>query len=133
MCWFLYGAVNGRIDEDALVDVNARHECHIIKGTRHDLKMAILNDGWDYRLTNNNCDCDSEVGRHDPSAPLVKDLSALLTDVAALSGTDTVSFSHTWANTRNKHEKTMKLSDVDWPQLLADLEPSTLYMVDCRK
>ena len=133
MCWFIYGAVSGHIDEDALAVVNARHECHIIRGTRHDLKMAILSDGWDYRLTNSFCDCDSDVGRHDPNAPLVKDLSALLTDVCTLSGADTVSFSHTWINTRNKREKTMKLSDIDWPQLLADLEPSTLYTVDCRK
>lgn len=133
MCWFLYGAVNGQVDEDALAVVNARHECRISRGTRHDLKAAILDGDWDYRLTSTQCDCDSDIGRHDPGAPLVKDLSALLTDVAALSGTDTVSFSHTWANTRNKHEKTMKLSDVDWPQLLADLEPSTLYTVDCRK
>ncbi len=133
MCWYLYGAVNGQVDEDALAAVNAHHECHIIRGTRHDLKMAILSDGWDYRLTNSFCDCDSDVGRHDPNAPLVKDLSALLTDVCTLSGADTVSFSHTWINTRNKHEKTMKLSDVDWPQLRADLEPSTLYTVNCRK
>lgn len=133
MCWFLYGAVNGQVDENALAVVNANHDCHITKGTRHDLKMAILSDAWDYRLTNKYCDCDSDVGRHDPGAPLVKDLSALLTDVSTLSGADSVSFSHTWVNTRNKHEKAMKLSDVDWPQLLADLEPSTLYTVDCRK
>ena len=133
MCWFLYGAVNGQVDENALAAVNARHECHIIKGTRHDLKMAILSDGWDYRLTSSYCDCSSDVGKHDPSAPLVKDLAALFVDVCALSGADTISLSHTWINTRNKHEKALKLSDVDWPQLLADLEPSTLYTVDCRK
>ena len=133
MCWFLYGAVNGQVDENALAAVNAIHDCRITKGTRHDLKAAILNGDWDYRLTGSPCDCDSDIGKHDPGASLVKDLSALLIDVCTLSGADTVSFSYTWVNTRNKHEKAMKLSEVDWSRLLADLEPSTLYTVDCRR
>ncbi len=42
MCWFIYGVVQGDVDDDALNSINSRHDCTLARGTRHDVKMAAL-------------------------------------------------------------------------------------------
>lgn len=130
MCWFLHGALRGAVDENALQAINDKHLCHIAKGTRHDLKMTVLEDNWDYRVTNSYCDCECGIGRHDPNDEQVVDLAALIAEVSALPGAKTLSLSMSWACTRNKHELSLKLSEVDLRQWLADLKESTLYTIE---
>ena len=50
----------------------------------------------------------------------------------ALQGAKTLSFCKTWAGERNKHERAVKITGADLPRLLADLEPNTLYTIDCK-
>ena len=133
MCWFLHSTLRGDVDEDALRAINDRHFCRIARGTRHDLKMAVLEDVWDYRVTKNYCDCECGIGRNDPNDGEVVDLAALIAEVAALPGAKTLHLSMTWACTRNKHEESLKLSALDLRQWLADLKYSTLYTIDLEK
>ncbi len=130
MCWFLHSTLRGDVDENALQAINDQHFCHIARGTRHDLKMAVLEDNWDYRVTENCCDCECGIGRHDPDDEEVVDLAALIAEVGALPGAKTLSLSMTWACTRNKHEQSLKLSELDLRQWLADLKKSTLYTIE---
>ena len=130
MCWFLYGSLRGDMDENALQAINDKHLCHIVRGTRHDLKMAVLEDNWDYRVTENYCDCECGIGRNDPNDEEVVDLAALIAEVGALPGVKTLSLSMAWVCTRNKHEQSLKLSELDLRQWLADLKKSTLYTIE---
>ena len=131
MCWYLYGALQGKVDAEALDAVNGRHDGRIVPGTKHDLKMALLSDDGDYRITDGHCDCESDIGRHDAEAAQVVDLAELIAEVSALPGAKTVSFCKTWAQQRNRRESSLKRSETDLKQLLADLEPNTLYTLFC--
>ena len=135
MCWYLYGAVNGRVDETALDAVNRRHRCRLIRGTRHAVKMALAEGSADCRITLGfeMCDCGSDVGGHDPDAGQVRDMAAMIGEVSALPGAETVSLCMTWIGERRKRETVLKRSETDLARMLADLEPGTLYTVDCRK
>ena len=132
MCWYIYGALQGDVNAEALGAVNSRHDCRMAQGTRHTLKMAILDENWDYRVTEGCCDCGSDIGRHDPDTAQVSDMAALIGEACALEGADTLSFCITWRNERCKREKALKRSEVDLRQLFADLEPRTLYTLSCK-
>jgi len=133
LCWFIHGALRGNIDENALREINGRHTCHIAKGTRHDLKMAVLEETWDYRVTEEYCDCGSEIGGWDPDAPLVADLAELISEISALPGAKTLSMSKSWVGERNRYDETLKLSELDLRQWLAEFEARTLYTIDLQK
>ena len=133
MCWYIYGALHGDVGAEALNAVNSRHDCRMARGTRHALKMALLSDAWDYRVTRCYCDCESEIGEHDHDAAQVTDMAALIEECCALDGAKTLSFCLNLENERNKREQTLKFSEVDLRQWLADLEPSTLYTLSCKE
>ena len=139
MCWMIHSALLGSTDEkqadrlkNELELLNGRHGCRIALGTKHDLKMALLSDCWDYRVTNGCCDCDSPIGAHDANAPEVQDFAALIAEVCALPAAKRLSFCKTWAGERNRREIDVKLSETDLPRLLADMEPNTLYTLYCK-
>ena len=139
MCWMIHSALLGSADEkqadrlkNELELLNGRHGCRIVLGTKHDLKMALLSDNWDYRVTRGYCDCDSPIGAHDANAPEVQDFAALIAEVCALPAAKRLSFCKTWAGERNRREIDVKLSETDLPRLLADLEPNTLYTLYCK-
>ena len=135
MCWFIYGAVQGDVDDDSLNNINSRHECTLARGTRHDVKMAALSEFVDerYHVTGNGCDCDSPIGAHNANDAMVQDLAHLLREVGELPGSETIHICKTWIGTRNKHEIKLKLSDTDLVKLAADFEPATLYTLTSRK
>ena len=78
MCWYIYGALQGDVEAEALNAVNNRHNCRMVQGTRHALKMALLSGAWDYRVTDGYCDCESDIGAHDPNAAEVADMAGLI-------------------------------------------------------
>ena len=135
MCWFIYGAVQGNIDDEDLNNINSRHVCRLAKGTRHDVKMAAQSEVIveKYHVTRKGCDCDSPIGEHNMNDDQVQDLAHLLCEVGELPGSDTISIYKTWIGTRNKREIKLKLSNTDLVKLAADFESSTLYTLSCRK
>ena len=135
MCWYLYGAVHGNINEKDLNAINQNHQCRLVSGTRHAVKMAIQEDNWDYRITKDYemCDCGSAIGGGDPDAAQVQDMAVLMDSISELPGVKDISFCLTWVLDRNKHESTLKRSETDFVQLLTNLKPRTLYTIDCQK
>ena len=132
MCYFLYGAVNGKVDTEALEAVNDRHVCSIVPGTRHALKMAILSGAADFFVTDRGCDCECDIGEHDPGAEQVTDLAGLIREISALPGAESISISYIWIQTRNKSEQTVPLSGIDLCGTLADLPCGTLLTIRCK-
>ena len=133
MCWFLHGALRGDVDENALDAINQKHLCHIVRGTRHDVKNAVVNDTWNCRVTESCCDCGSPIGGGDPADELVADLASLISEAAALPGAETLSICMAWVGKRCRHEQTVSLSELELRQWLADFPYGTLYTLDLHK
>ena len=133
MCWILHGALRGDVDESALNAINQKHLCHIVKGSRHDVKNAVVNDTWDCRVTDGQCDCGSPIGGGDPADELVADLAGLISEAAALPGAQTLSICMAWAGKRCKQERTVALSALELPQWLADFPYGTLFTLELQK
>ena len=134
MCYFLYGSLYGDVSESEYVDVKNKYGLKISLGTKHDVKSAVkaasefVQD--DYRITDWICDCGSPVGKHDPTDPMIIELSNLINDLAALSGVKQINICKTWTGKQNKKEIKLKLSDTDLPSFLADLQENTLYILE---
>ncbi len=134
MCYFLYGSLHGDVSESEYADVKNKYGLRISLGTKHDVKNAVkaaaefVQD--DFRITDWICDCDSHVGKHDSTNPMIIELSNLIKDLAALSGAKQINVCKTWTGKQNKKEIKLKLSDTDLPSFLADLKENTLYSID---
>ena len=131
MCYFLYGSLYGDVSESEYVNVKNKYGLKISLGTKHDVKNAVkaaaefVQD--DYRISDWICDCDSPVGKHDSTDPMIIELSNLIKDLAALSGAKQIIICKTWTGKQNKKEINLKLSDTDLPTFLADLQENMLY------
>ena len=134
MCYFLYGSLYGDVSESEYVDVKNKYGLKISLGTKHDVKNAVKAAAEfvreDYRITDWNCDCDSPVGKHDPTDPMIIELSNLITELSALPGAKQINICKTWTGKQNKKEVQLKLSDTDLPTFLADLKDSILYSLE---
>ena len=134
MCYFLYGSLHGDVSESEYVDVKNKYGLKISPGTKHDVKNAVKAAAEfvqeDYRITDWICDCDSPVGKHDPTDSTIIELSNLIQDLAALSGAKQINICKTWTGKQNKKEIKLKLSDTDLPTFLADLKENTLYSLE---
>ncbi len=74
MCFILYGAVNKDIDPAAYTAMCNRSCYSFRAGTKHDVKMCILKNTDDYRITDWVCDCDFPIALHDPQAQVLTEL-----------------------------------------------------------
>ena len=135
MCYFLYGSLYGDVSESEYIDVKNKYGVKISLGTKHDVKSAVkaaaefVQD--DFRITDWICDCDSPVGRHDPTDPMIIELSNLITELSALPGAKQINICKTWTGKQNKKEIKLKLSDIDLPTFLAVFKENTLYSLGC--
>ncbi|MCQ2428637.1 MAG: hypothetical protein MJ137_09640 [Clostridia bacterium] len=135
MCYFLYGSLYGDVSESEYIDVKNKYGLKISLGTKHDVKNTVkaaaefVRD--DYRVTDWVCVCDSPVGKHDPTDPMIIELSNLITELSALPGAKQTNICKTWTGKQNKKEVKLKLSDTDLPTFLADFKENTLYSLEC--
>ena len=130
MCYILYGAVNPDVNAVDLERITKQSRYTFRPGTKHDLKMSISGNTYEYRVTDWVCDCDFPVGAKDPQAEVLKELAAVLTELRSAENAVCVYFSKTWAGSRNKKEETVYLDGLDVPVFLANMEPSCLYRID---
>ncbi|MBR1770974.1 MAG: hypothetical protein IJ747_02985 [Lachnospiraceae bacterium] len=134
MCYYLYGSLYGDVSEQEYEKVQSKYGYRIPLGTKHDVKMAVkaaaecVQD--DFRITDWICDCDSPVGAHDPSDPMIIELSSLITDLSALFGAKQINICKTWTGKQNKKEIKQKLQETDLPTFLADLQENYLYCLE---
>lgn len=132
MCWFIHGAVFGNINAGALKTINAAHECQILQGTKRDVKNAVLYDESEYCITNHCCDCDTDIGNHNPKAAQVIDLADLIAEVGKLQGAEYIYICRTWVNELYENEKAVDISEINLKKFFADFESNTMYVISCR-
>jgi len=100
MCYFLYGSLYGDVSESEYVNIKNKYGLKISLGTKHDVKNAVKAAAEsvrnDYRVTEDACDCDSPVGKHDPEDPEIIELCNLIKDLSALPGAKQIIICKTW-------------------------------------
>lgn len=57
MCYILYGSMNRSVNPDDYERAIKKSEYTFPIGTKHDVKMCIVNNSDEYRVTNWVCDC----------------------------------------------------------------------------
>ncbi len=130
MCYFLYGATDKSIDRDDYEAALKKSPYKFCIGTKHDVKMCVLNDSYKYRVTNWVCDCDFPVGEKDESAKQLFELAALIDDLKNAKNSTCIYLSKTWVGTRNKTERNININDIDLVPFLANMDLDCLYRID---
>ena len=135
MCYFLYGSLYGDVSESEYIGIKNKYSLKISLGTKHDVKRAVKAAAElvqnDFRITDGVCDCDSPVGNHDPTDPMIIELSNLITELSALPGAKQINICKTWTGRDNKKEIKLKLIDTNLQTFLADFKENTLYSIEC--
>ena len=130
MCYIAYSAVN---PEANMADCEAMirgSEYHFRPGTKHDVKMAVIEESEDYRLTRGCCDCDLPLCEGDAKAPELLELADVMRKLCKVRGIKCVYLCKTWTGDRNKKEETAHIADLDLPAFLAGMQTETLYRID---
>ena len=127
VCYFVYGALYGDIDENAYKTIENKHEFKIHCGTKHSVKNSVLEVSDDYRITDWCCDCDFALGRKDINAEEIKKLEALFNEIKEIGGAKHIYLCKTWTGKRNKGEIKLRLDDIDIKSVLANFKENCLY------
>lgn len=127
MCYFIYGAVYGNVDQKEYQTIENKYEYKIHCGTKHDVKMSAQEVAADYRVTDWICDCESDLGKKDVTAQQVKEMAALFEEIKNVNGAKHIYLCKTWTGKRNKSEVKLKLNDIDVKSVLANFKENCLY------
>lgn len=130
MCYFVYGAMDKAVNLKDYECVKKKHDFVFNIGTKHDIKMSIVNESHDYRVTQWVCDCDFPLGSKNREAEEINELQALIEELRTVSDAKCLYLSKTWIGTKNKKEETIHLDDVDIKDFLANMETDCLYRID---
>ena len=130
MCYILYGAIDKAIDYDDYESALKNSPYKFSIGTKHDVKMCIINDSYEYRVTDWVCDCDFPVGKNDESAEQLVELANLIYELKNAKNSKCIYMSKSWAGKRNKAEKTVRINDMDIVSFLANMDLECLYKID---
>lgn len=130
MCYIAYSAVNPEVHPGDLAKLNKKGDYFFQPGTKHDIKMAVVEENEDFRLTDWCCDCDFPLCEGDSGAPELRKLAAELEKLRAVRGIRCVYLCKTWTGDRNKKEETVHIDDLDLPAFLAGMRTGTLYRID---
>ena len=130
MCYILYGAVNKEIDKDDYKQINGMSDFSFHPGTKHDVKMCILKDNCDYRITDWVCDCEFPFGMNNPDAEELKELEKLFKAFQKSKNIKYLIISKTWEGGRNKREETVNINEIDIIDFLANAKVNCLYQIN---
>lgn len=130
MCYILYGATDKAIDHDDYEVALQKSPYKFCIGTKHDVKMCIANDSYEYRVTDWVCDCDFPVGSKDEGAKPLVELAALINELKNARNSKCIYISKAWAGRRNKTEKSIHINDIDMIPFLANMDLDCLYRID---
>ena len=130
MCYILYGAMDRSVNIRDYDRASQRHTYRFPLGTRHDVKMCILNNGDAFRVTDWICDCDFPVGKGDEHAPELKDLAGLILELKQTRDAKCLYLTKVWNGKRNGKEVTVHVDDMDLIPFLANMEENCLYRID---
>ena len=130
MCYILYGATDKAIDQDDYKAALKKSHYKFCIGTKHDIKMCIVNDSYEYRVSDWVCDCEFPVGKKDASAKPLIELSMLINELKNARNSKCIYISKTWAGRKNKTEKNIHINDIDIVSFLANMDLDCLYRID---
>ena len=132
MCYILYGATDKAINNDDYENASRKSHYKLSIGTKHDVKMCIINDSYEFRVTDWVCDCDFPVGKGDENAEQLVDLAGLICDLKNARDSKCIYIVKAWAGKRYKSEKRVHINDIDIISFLASMETDCLYQIDLR-
>ena len=130
MCYILYGATDKAIDQDDYKAALKKSHYEFCIGTKHDIKMCIVNDSYEYRVSDWVCDCEFPVGKKDVSAKPLIELAMLINELKNARNSKCIYISKTWAGRKNKTEKNIHINDIDIVSFLANMDLDCLYRID---
>ena len=130
MCYILYGAIDKSIDRSDYEAALHKSPYKFNIGTKHDVKMCIINDSYEYRVTDWVCDCEFPVGEKDESAKPLVDLAALINKLKNSRESKYIYISKTWSGRKIKNEKNIHIDDIDIISFLAHMDKNCLYRID---
>ena len=130
MCYILYGATDKAIDQDDYKAALKKSHYKFCIGTKHDIKMCIVNDSYEYRVSDWVCDCEFPVGKKDVSVKPLIELALLINELKNARNSKCIYISKTWAGRKNKTEKNIHINDIDIVSFLANMDLDCLYRID---
>ena len=130
MCYFLYGAVNEGINQKDYEEISQGNSYHFNIGTKHDVKMSVLENRDDHRLTKGCCDCGSAIGGKNPEHEDITELCNLLNDMRLIDHIQYVYMSINWVGRINKREEHYHIDDINLAEFLANIKENCLYRID---
>ena len=130
MCYMLYGAMDPSVHPGDYAKASQGSEYAFPIGTKHDVKMAILKDSGNYRVTQWVCDCDFPAGKQDPTAKELHSLAKLITDLQVARNAKCLYLAKAWTGQACKFEERVHIKDLNLPAFLANLQERCLYRID---
>ncbi|MBE6665876.1 MAG: hypothetical protein E7603_06640 [Ruminococcaceae bacterium] len=130
MCYFLYGAVNKGVNRKDYDEVFRGTSYHFNIGTKHDVKMSVLENTDDFRITDGCCDCSTAIGQHEPNHEEIRELCDLLDEMRLIRDIKCVYISKNWVGRINKREERYHIDDIDIAEFLSDIKENCLYCID---
>jgi hypothetical protein len=133
MCYFLYGAVNGGINEADYARVDKSCGYYFPIGEKEDVNNCVEKCGNDFRIKKSQCDCDTAVGKHKTGKEELKGLSQMLDEMRSVRGIKHIYMSKNWAKETNSREICVHIQDIDAVKYLADMKENCLYKIGLYK
>jgi len=130
MCYFLYGAINNGINISDYEEAMKGYRYKFRIGKPQDVNGCVEQGGYDYRLTNNQCDCDTALGNEDSTKQEITDFHEMLLKLQGVRGIKYILLSKTWWDETNKEEKSTHINTIDVPQYLANIKENCLYKIE---
>ena len=133
MCYFLYGAINDVINADDYEKTMKDTEYRFSFGNMEAVNGGVASCDSSYRITLNNCDCDTAIGQKHTSKKELEELKALLLNLQNVRGIRYVLISKNWWGETNDKQETVHIQDVDILHFLANMEDNCLYKIELYK
>lgn len=130
MCYFLYGAVNGGLNEDDYNKVIEKSNYHFNFGNIKHVNACVENGQFDYRITLDHCDCDTPIGSKHTNKKGLKEFEEVLLNLKNVQGIKYVLFSKNWWGETNSKQEIVHIHDIDIPFFLAHAEENCLYKIE---
>lgn len=132
MCYFLYGGLNDDINKNDLEKVKSNTFKFNI-ASHNILIKALEDENWDYRITQNHCDCGTAIGSHKTGKSELKDLIQYLKALKTVRNIKCAYLCKKWASDEIKNEKIVHINEIDTTHFLAKLDENCLYKIELYK
>lgn len=130
MCYMLYRAVNDGINTNDYKKAVGEFPYDFLIGNEDDINRCITGETYRYRITYNDCDCDTPFGSHDTDNEKLRAFADLLYRLREVRGIKYILISKNWTGEVNKKKVRLHIQDADIVKTLADAEENCLYRIE---